>query len=131
MVKKLTTSNEIGKATTLFSARVLVCRMLEMAINVSVAVALARFTVNAQGDFNLRICFSNTLVNPDNEHHNIVSHAVTLRTFEATPRFVLAFSTSAGFFDSQTTSVFFLFISGKTGIPKRNTPSTGEKFKQS
>lgn len=51
MVKKVTTSVERGKVATLFSARVLVCRMPEMAINVSAAVALARFTVNVQGDF--------------------------------------------------------------------------------
>lgn len=113
MVKKLTTSIERGKVATLFSARVWVCRILEMAINVSAAVALARFAVNVQGGFYLRNCFTNTRVNPQNQQNDTVSHTSTLRTFEATPRFVLAFTTNGSFFDSPTTSVFFLFISGR------------------
>lgn len=58
MGKKLTTSNEKSKRlATLFPATVLVCRMPEMAINVSAAVTLARFTVNVQllGDFTSKI----------------------------------------------------------------------------
>lgn len=55
VVKKLTICTERDEAATLFSGSVLVCRMPEMAINVSAAAALARFTVNAQGDCYLRI----------------------------------------------------------------------------